>query len=375
MSDDRAILAELDGLRALAVVLVLVQHFGARSAWMDAIGPGGLGVALFFVLSGFLLTGILLDHRPARDERLWPTLRVFYARRFLRILPLYYLVLLGTAALDIGPARRSVGYNLAYLSNVYFFRRGAWDGPISPLWSLAVEEQFYLLWPIVALWFARRSLRSFARFALGLACAGPLFRLGFLSVFGPTPFALLLPFGYTDQLVWGAVLAACVRDERALRALRAVALALALPFVVATIVAPASVGSAWWLAQWALRPTAVALVSLLLVDRARLGFRWPIGPVLASRPLAHVGKVSYGVYLLHPYVHYAAFGLCVVPGLRWLRPAFEWLRADAWRWFPIACATAVLVASVSWALFERPVSNVKKRYRYPAKSASNGDET
>jgi peptidoglycan/LPS O-acetylase OafA/YrhL len=375
LSEERAIVAELDGLRAVAVLLVLVQHFGARSPVMDAIGPGGLGVALFFVLSGFLLTGILLDRRPSRDEPLWPALRVFYARRFLRILPLYYLVLATTALLDVGPARRALGYNLLYLSNVYFFLRGAWDGPISPLWSLAVEEQFYLLWPILVLALARRSTVLFARVALLLGCAGPLFRLGFYGLFGPSPFALVLPLGYTDQLVWGGALAALVRDARARSALAVIALTVALPLLVAMIAVAPEPQSAWWFVQWALRPTAVALVALWLVDRARLGFRWPIGAALASRPLAHVGKVSYGIYLLHPYLHFAAFGLCLLPGLRWLRPTFEWLRADAWRWFPIACATAVLVATASYKLFEAPLARVKQRFRYPPSASRRGESS
>jgi peptidoglycan/LPS O-acetylase OafA/YrhL len=371
LTEPRATIAQLDGLRAIAVLLVLVQHFGPRSWWIDAIGPGGLGVALFFVLSGYLLTGILLEQRAARGAALWPVLRVFYARRFVRILPLYYLVLAVTAALDVGPARRALGYNLAYLSNLYFARRGAWDGPISPLWSLSLEEQFYLLWPLVALAAARVSLARVTAVALGLALAGPLFRLGFLGLFGPSPFALLLPFGYTDQLVWGGVLASITRfDPRpALLAwLYRAALFVALPWLaVALVASPPTELSARWLISWALRPTAVALVALVLVDRARQGITGPIGALLASRPAVHIGKISYGIYLTHPYVHFAAFGLCALPGLRWTRPAFEWLRADGWRWFPVATATAVLVASASWALFERPINDWKRRFRYPSR--------
>jgi peptidoglycan/LPS O-acetylase OafA/YrhL len=369
---------QLDGLRAIAVGLVLVQHYGRSNRWMDAIGPGGLGVALFFVLSGFLLTGILLDARPPPDAPLWPTLRVFYARRFVRILPLYYLVLAVTAALDVGPARRALGYNLAYLSNLYFACRGAWDGPISPLWSLSLEEQFYLAWPVAVLWLSRatisrstaQGLARFTTFALALGLAGPLFRLVFLWSFGANPFALLLPFGYTDQLALGGALAALTRNPArgtAVRALDLAGLFVAGPLLFATMALPTpSAMSPAWVALWALRPTLVALLSLSLVLRASRSGRGPLASLLESRPLAHVGKVSYGVYLLHPYVHYAAYGLCAVPGLRWSRPLLDWLRADAWRWFPVGCATAVLAASVSYALFERPLSALKGRFAYPS---------
>jgi peptidoglycan/LPS O-acetylase OafA/YrhL len=358
---------QLDGLRAIAVGLVLLQHYGAPSPWMSAVGPGGLGVSLFFVLSGFLLTGILLDARPAEGAPVWPTLRVFYARRFLRILPLYYLVLATTALLDLGPARRALGYNVLYLANVYFARRGAWDGPISPLWSLAVEEQFYLLWPWLVLGLSMATAR---RAAIALACAGPLFRLGFLGLFGPSPFALLLPLGYTDQLAWGGVLAFVARERSAsaLRALDAAAL-VALPLWVASALAPpARVGGPWWLLVWALRPTAVALLSLACVRRAARGIDGPAGALLASAPLTHVGKVSYGVYLLHPWVHYSAYGLCELPGMGWLRPAMDALRADAWRWFPLGCATAIALATVSYELFERRVLSLNDRVRYPLRA-------
>lgn len=369
MSAPRPKLAALDGLRGIAVLLVLVQHYAPRSSWLDAIGPGGLGVALFFVLSGYLLTNILLDERPAAGEALAPVLRVFYLRRFLRILPLYWAVLFVTASLSIGNARAALPYNALYLSNLYFFTRKAWDGALSPLWSLALEEQFYLLWPTLVLVMARGSVERFTRAALALAAAGPLFRLVIYGRYGADPFALLLPFGYTDQLVWGGWLAGASRGALDRAWLRGAVL-ISCALLAAMTLAPAQpTGSTAWLAQWALRPTAVALCALGAVDWARRSQEGPARRALTIAPLVHVGAVSYGVYLLHPYLHYTAYGIARVPGLRWLEPLMSAWRASGWLWLPLACATAIGAATLSWRWFERPLNERRVRFRYPRQSA------
>lgn len=365
VSAARPKLAALDGLRAVAVLLVLVQHYAPRSGWLDAIGPGGLGVALFFVLSGYLLTNILLDERPPEGGSIAPVLRVFYLRRFLRILPLYWAVLIATAALGVGNARAALPYNALYLSNVYFFSRRAWDGALSPLWSLALEEQFYLLWPTAVLLLARRSVALFTRVAFVLALAGPLFRLALYRGFGADPFALLLPFGYTDQLVWGGWLAGASRCGLDRSRLAMVGSGSCVVLLWMTVAPARAVGELPWLAQWALRPTVVALSALAAVDWARSSHEGPAHRALTAAPLVHIGAVSYGVYLLHPYLHYTAFALTRVPGLRWLEPVMSAWRANGWLWLPLACATAIAAASASWRFFEKPINERRVKLRYP----------
>lgn len=143
-----AYMPHLDGLRAFAVGLVIYSHW-MPGHYQFKLPWGSAGVQLFFVLSGFLITGILLRCRTS-VARL-SALRAFYVRRILRIFPLFYCVLLLAYVLNIEPVRETVFWHLPYLSNFYFFSIGRWDGDISHFWSLAVEEQFYLFWPAIVM--------------------------------------------------------------------------------------------------------------------------------------------------------------------------------------------------------------------------------
>jgi peptidoglycan/LPS O-acetylase OafA/YrhL len=137
-------LPELDSLRAFAVLAVVWSHSSNIN-----IGISGFqGVLLFFVISGFLITGILLNARAAEASP-WSVLYAFYARRFLRIFPIYYAVLFVALAVGFPSVRDAIGWHLAYLSNWYFAYQGF--DKVSHLWSLAVEEQFYLVWPWLVL--------------------------------------------------------------------------------------------------------------------------------------------------------------------------------------------------------------------------------
>src|SRR4029450_13372172 len=137
---------QLDGLRAMAVLAVLWTHYLPEEDWLFGVYWGGFGVRLFFVLSGFLITGILLKSRQYVMQGPQPAafaLRPFYSRRLLRIFPLYYTTLAVTALMAIPPVRETMVWHITYLSNVYFSIQGRFHGPIRHFWSLSVEEQFY----------------------------------------------------------------------------------------------------------------------------------------------------------------------------------------------------------------------------------------
>src|SRR5436309_1918792 len=147
----RGYVPQLDGVRALAVSLVVAEHYTHHEL---PLATGRTGVILFFILSGFLITGILLDAREwarAAGVPRPPVLRRFYGRRFLRIFPLYYASLAVLYAAGVPDVKGYAGWHLAYLSNVLFCRLGAWPAATAHLWSLAVEEQFYLAWPLAIL--------------------------------------------------------------------------------------------------------------------------------------------------------------------------------------------------------------------------------
>ncbi|HEY0009845.1 MAG TPA: acyltransferase, partial [Tepidisphaeraceae bacterium] len=170
-------LPQLDGVRAIAVLLVIWQHFVPASAAVPG-GPswGAIGVGLFFTLSGFLITRILLNGRvkiEAGSTSLGRMLKQFYVRRFLRIFPLYYGVLGVLTLFNVDHIRERIWWHLAYLTNIRFayYPRGAEIE--RHLWSLSVEEQFYIFWPLMILLAPRKLLLPVMILAVA---AAPVFR-------------------------------------------------------------------------------------------------------------------------------------------------------------------------------------------------------
>lgn len=213
-------IAALDGVRGIATLLVLVSHFlfadvyGDRY-WWSVAQCGWIGVDLFFVLSGFLITGILL-HKKGRSDYF----RDFYRRRVLRIFPLYYfsilLSLIAILLIDREPHHAVDGYNslgwyLAFIpnfamawGNVWVWQTN-WVG-LAHLWSLAVEEQFYILWPLVVLIVPRKWM--LALLCLLLIYISPALREHTDLVFGDKSIAAyVLPYCRMDGLAFGSLLA------------------------------------------------------------------------------------------------------------------------------------------------------------------------
>lgn len=306
--------ASLDGLRGMAVALVIAYH-------LNLVGIGWVGVQLFFVLSGFLITRLLL----ALDgqQGLATQLRVFYGRRALRIVPLalLYLLLL-LAALPLLPDAQQTAvaaqwpFAASYTSNWYVM--GEWHARtfyLDHFWSLAVEEQFYLLWPLLVLTLPRRWLPAVM---LALVLAGPLLRLG---VWWLWPFAAadarphavaVCTVSQLDAFAIGGLM--CFARER-LQKLAAPALWLAAALLLAGLAAamlptapqtaPLTLGypntlpqSGQWLWGYSVVNALAALLLGLVVHR---GFAHG----LFTKPaLVRLGEVSYAAYLLHfPLAH------------------------------------------------------------------------
>ncbi len=345
---------QLNALRAFAVLAVIVQHYWPRSATpgpLRAVEWGGYGVRLFFVLSGFLITGILLRYRDEIERgaaTAGAQLRRFVIRRTLRIFPIYYLVVLAVCILGIGPARQVWPYLLTYTTNWHIAASGAWIGQLSHLWSLAAEEQFYLAWPLVALLAPRRWLLPTT---LLVIAAAPAYRCVAALAGWPYSDLDLLPLIALEALGIGALLAqgwharsAAGRWERAL--CRWVA-PVALVAIVAMEAFHGSALTTIWLGF------ATALVSAALIHAAGRGIGGPVGALLLWPPLGYLGQISYGLYLYH---HFVTTPIALV--FRVARVPYPYgTIAD----FLICLAATVAAASVSWYLIESPINGWKDR--------------
>jgi len=364
----RGTMRSLDGLRGLAIGGVLAAHF--LNAWpgrtaldravVGALGLGWAGVDLFFVLSGLLITGILVD---ALGGRGWWT--SFLARRALRIFPLYWLALalfglVGPAAGLIDPWTfgRWGWWYWSYLGNWAFAAQQVIP-PLSHFWSLGVEEQFYLGWPAVV-WLARG--RRLGQVALGLVLLGPVARA--VIVYGsgwPPGSAFRVTPGRMDELALGALLAVLLRSSAGraglLRAWRPAALAGALGFVALGLGNDGFDMHRPALEIWSHTLLGLGFGGLVAGVVCTEGTASALQRLLSLRPLQALGRYSYGIYVIHYFVHLAA--------LRWLRAseAGAALLASRAGYVVYAAAGAAVtcsLAALSWHLVEQRFLALKR---------------
>ncbi len=301
----------VDGLRAIAVTLVMLYHLGTYKLGGLTIEFGWVGVQLFFVLSGFLITQILLNDR---DQALGDYLKRFYWRRSLRIFPLYFFYLLIVTAMFVASQQpvkfvEQAPYLFTYTYN-FSSLTGAWyhSAFLTHLWSLSVEEQFYLVWPFLIYFLPHLWLK---RLVVVLVLAGPLFRWWLARWLGPEAMpetlywftlthldafatgAAMVVFGqYFSRQVgkwaWLAVLLGLVAGVA-----NGLLWSGPLPLDWTSLGYPiAHMGHNQHLWSYSLLNIASAFVILLATQL-------PESHWLASRPLVAIGKVSYGMYVYH----------------------------------------------------------------------------
>lgn len=195
----------LDGLRGLAVICVLFEHF-TYNEWIRSFSPGAVGVKTFFVLSGFLITGILTDLRRKLPPK--EAASLFFRRRLGRLIPAFATAMLLAAGLGLAEVTRDWPWHLSYMSNIQVWWQGRWSGA-GHFWTLALEQQFYLLWfPVVVI----LPTRWLLGLLLAIICLAPVFRAGIL--FGASPFIDVLLPAKADALAAGGMLALALRGMR-----------------------------------------------------------------------------------------------------------------------------------------------------------------
>ena len=360
----RGRIPELDGLRALAVILVLLVHFGPYRAngsllWkLESVG--WMGVDLFFVLSGFLITGILLEARAKPHYY-----RNFYIRRIFRIFPLYYTVLaigsLSYIVWHIGSRHQfvhEVWWYFFYIGNFWPTFTPYLPTFLAPLWSLQIEEQFYLIFPFLV-----RNLKPDVLFKLlvtVVVLSGPLRLAVYLwKPSFPMVEYVSLPLR-SDGLALGALLALRVRQSSwRIRPARMTILTVAM---LGTLWAYLAWGGYDWftgrITTFGYSLIALAFASVVLWV---LRFRDTWATVwLRTGPLQYLGKISYGIYILQVPAYLLVRKISTHFG--W--PLFDrrsW-HAIGWGGFGLVFTFVVLAASVSWYILERPISKARDRW-------------
>ena len=367
-------LPALDGVRGLAILSVIGHHTvetvggtGAASILAQRIaGSMWAGVDLFFVLSGFLITGVLLETRGRPHY-----FRNFVARRALRILPLYAVVLVvvllvlpafGVYAPErVATMRANVGWFVAMLSNV-LVAIGDWEATadLGHLWSICIEEQFYLVWPVVAALLAPPRLRVVAA---AIFFVSPLLRLA-ASMAGASPAAVytLMPTRL-DGLAVGAAIAVTLRshpDVPRLRRLADGAAALALLPLAVIFTVQGTIA-------WAFRTTQLAgfgawavLGGWLVLRAATSTPRDRAYGLLASPLLRTFGKYSYSLYLFHlpviAVLEHVGVSDAVAALFGGATLAALIVRGT------VVTLVSLLVAVTTWYLIERPALELKRHF-------------
>ena len=335
----RSHLPALDGLRAMSVFTVMLYHFGF------ALVPGDLGVSAFFVLSGFLITWLLLKEDRTTGG---VSLTRFYTRRVLRIFPAYYAFLVVSFVIDYlrddrwSPALRNsaVFYTVNYFNAVH----GHPNTSIAHAWSLAIEEQFYLLWPLAFLLLRRLSGRL--RVVLAIVAAVVLWRSTAFLILGASKAYVYNAFETRfDNIAVGCLLALLLEHGHLKSAIDATARRCWLPLftlvllVISRVFMPTTYHySAGFTVDAVL--IAIFIVQVLQLHQQSL-WSWLELPIVRC-----LGMISYPLYLYHQW------GLGVAHHLRMLPESVQFL---------VGALLCIALASASYFIVERPFLRLKHR--------------
>jgi peptidoglycan/LPS O-acetylase OafA/YrhL len=342
---------ELDAIRGVAAVVILLFHL----LWKDWFLPG-TAVDCFFVLSGFLITSIILRYQTAPAFLL-----KFYARRGLRIWPIYFLYLFIVVAYRAWSgtpmATAKLLSYLTYMQNFdYHWKSGTpVDDPLmTHTWTLALEEQFYILWPLLVRWAGARRI---VPLSLAVIVASVAARCGGFCVKGPL-------LARCDGFALGGLLAALLfNPDRVRRHLRRYSLGFAAVMLVA--LSYPVWGRALVHAGVIPRTASVILgLNLFFVTFLYFGIvgivachagHWFLAP-LRDRRLVYLGQISYGLYLYHPL----AYGVIESFEVAW----------PSWVLDALKLAAALAIAALSWRYFESPILSLKDRFSYRSDPAA-----
>jgi peptidoglycan/LPS O-acetylase OafA/YrhL len=362
---------QLDGVRFVAVALVLLAHLTETS-----LPLGELGVTMFFVLSGFLISRILMQSRDKFQDQpggFGKYLRKFLIRRTIRIFPVYYLCILILYILGEPSVREHLGWLVLYGTNIYMATREAWMGTVDHLWSLAVEEQVYLFFPFLIFFVPKKNLLSV--FVI-MGIFSVLLRLYFYMTGKSWIVSYVSMPACLDSFAFGGIMGwlQLNRKETFYKLFSNGWL------VVAGLAAWIAVYYwSYYLGTQSVPVNKYNIVKILLdrfissafcfflIGKAVTGYSGLMGVFLEHRASVYLGRISYGIYLYHNFIFnsYHSISSPGHPVVRFFNVTYSHFPVfKEWVLFQVVVVSAltILVAAISWHFFEKPINALKDRY-------------
>ena len=343
-------------MRGIAIILVLLFHYGVQQGGtvpgsigayvLKGLSLSWSGVDLFFVLSGYLIGGILLDHVHEQNS-----FRIFYTRRFLRIVPLYAFVLvvgLGCGAASFAP----IYYYLTFTQNIWIATYADFTNYYGVTWSLAVEEQFYVLLPLLVWLLPRTWLPAALVSLIVLAPICRIFALGFFK----TPIAPYVLFPCRMDALLCGVLCAYAMSQAKIRDWLFHNRVILYGTLVILLAWPAlATLKGWSLFSFQMQSFGFTLLAFAYACFLLIAIVEKSGPVAwltRLAPLGGFGMLAYCIYLIHPGV------LNVVSQVLGRSFPADWLLLG------VSLISVMIIAGVSWRFFERPLVSLGHRWTY-----------
>ncbi|MGB4773709.1 MAG: acyltransferase [Daejeonella sp.] len=352
---------QLDGLRAIAVILVIISHWIPTTNLINRIPNGAIGVDIFFVLSGFLISKILFDNKNRAEELNIPkstSIKNFYVRRTLRIFPIYYLtifILLLFSKYTGTNIQSAFVYFLTYTSNFYFFDIQGWDGMVSHLWSLAVEEQFYLIWPWVILFSNKKYFLHIISIFIFIGVLSQYLMSG-VKMSSVLTFTCFDAFGLGAFLSWIITYA----PDKLKRFYVIISVVSAISFFLFIV---GAIQNKWTVIPFRTLVSFITLwiITYIIINRETNSLKFKF--ILNNRVLIFLGKISYGLYLYHniiPTLNSKIINIYINP----LLP--DILYKKYWGQLYLL-ENSILLVAISWLSFiliEKRFLNLKKYFDY-----------
>lgn len=348
---------QIDGLRCFAVLGVLICHFiHFENIYLGRL-PFGQGVNLFFVISGYLITKILLINKEKikqKETSYKQVIKSFFYRRSIRIFPIYYLTILFLILINFQNTKDVLVWLATYTTNFYISNDlNPYIGSFNHLWSLAVEEQFYLVWPFLILFVPIRYIEKTIVFIILLSIA---FKITYFSSFGYSTAINALTISCADSLGFGALIAYWSLYREALiskiNKFRYSVLLSFLPFFY-FIIYPREydfiviVGNNFLFSLFAF---------FIIIKASQMKFSLITKFLLENRLAIHLGKISYGIYLYHFFM--PDFYNQMID----LFPHYFYIESPFRTFFLFLFS--LIFAQISWLVIEKPITKLKKWFQY-----------